>query len=373
MIGGLVLGIGARCAVSTLGHNFDTESYAIVAVAVEQVENVYAATPRYNYGPPWSYVVHRLAVWSWGFKRPFEAFKWMLTVLLTAVDIGIAAMLLQRAGPPACLMFFLNPVSIIITGYHRQFDNSALLLGMLCVSLLDRDARGRAWVGSSVLGLSLAVKHVLFALPFWLMPKERTWWERAVVLCLPIGLFCAGFVPYWAGGREGIVYNVLLYRSLANAPLWSVVLPSEVLGLISPTALFLLVLVVAGVLLRNRPRFELFLFYCLVLVIAAPAVSNQALAIVCAPIAVFPNAAFALFTVAATLFLLTDAHGLGLEGVKEALSGWDVGYGTQVLLLAGGFVWVLAGPRVRAYLGGRSRAHHQGPSAGVDPDDGSRS
>lgn len=171
----LVVGVAARCAVGTLGFNYDVISYRRVAKLVHDGQNIYATTSRYNYSPCWSYVVHRLAMSASSFPDPFTAFRWHLTLLLTGIDIGIAALLFERFGTRAASLFFLNPVVIFITGYHRQFDNVAILIGLLAVALAER---ARSSLGTSlaatVLGFSLAVKHVFFAFPLWLAVKQRT-------------------------------------------------------------------------------------------------------------------------------------------------------------------------------------------------------
>jgi hypothetical protein len=47
------LGFGLRIGLAHFGHNFDFDSFQIVAGLVQDHENVYASTTRYNYGPIW--------------------------------------------------------------------------------------------------------------------------------------------------------------------------------------------------------------------------------------------------------------------------------------------------------------------------------
>ena len=58
----LVAGTIARFWAGTLGHNFDFDSYRVVADLMAQGKNVYASTDRYNYGPVWFTVIHALDV-----------------------------------------------------------------------------------------------------------------------------------------------------------------------------------------------------------------------------------------------------------------------------------------------------------------------
>jgi len=44
---------------------------------------------------------------------------------LSLVDLGIFFVLWKKFGRPAAALFFLNPISVIITGYQSQFDNLA--------------------------------------------------------------------------------------------------------------------------------------------------------------------------------------------------------------------------------------------------------
>lgn len=344
LIATLVVGVVGRCLVSTLGHNYDTISYAIVATIVEEGGNVYRDTTRYNYAPPWSYVVHRLASWALLFRDRLAAFKWLLTILLTLVDIGIAALLLDRAGPTAAILFFLNPISIFTTGYHRQFDNIPLLIGFLAVGVLDRSTtRSRTWAGAAVTGASLMVKHVLFAFPLWLAVHERQWRDRLITLLLPPAMFLLSFAPFWPRGHQGIINNVFLYRGYANAPLWNALLPAAVLHVVKPMLLFLTALIVGAFATRRRTRFEALLIYTLLLVACSPAVANQALAIVCAAMAVFPNAIFGLYVALGTLHLLVHHEGLHLVAVKQVVPSWLVDYPALMVVLAAGTLWLLCG------------------------------
>lgn len=347
----LVVGVGARLAVATLGHNFDVLSWTLVARIVEDGGNVYAETSRYNYAPPWSFVVHQLAVWASAFPSSFVAFKWLLTIFLTLTDIALALLLLERVGKRAALLFFLNPISVIISGYHRQFDNIAVLLGLLAVAALDDpDRRARTWLGAGFLGVSLAVKHVLFAFPLWLAVREQRWRDRLIVLIVPVVLFVAGFIPYWKRGAAGIVANVLLYRVLDQGTLWRMLLPASILSAALSTVLFLAVLTGAAFALRRLDRQRAFFVYLVLLVACAPAISNQALAIVVPTTAVFPNPPFALFTAAATAHLITDPQGFDLVTLRRALPIRVFGHGAQALLLVIGLLWLLLGERPRGHL-----------------------
>src|SRR6185369_1491861 len=104
--------------------------------------------------------------------------------LLTLGDVAIWAVLRGRHGSRVAALFFLNPVSILITGLHGQFDNLAVLAALLAMLVMGEHEAGRTaaapgrgrWLcGLALIGLSLCVKHLLFVFPAWLALKEPTW------------------------------------------------------------------------------------------------------------------------------------------------------------------------------------------------------
>jgi len=181
----LFVGISARIAVASFGHNFDFKSYLNVINVIEKGRNVYATKVRYNYGPVWFNILFFLDSCTASFDNNQLAFAYAISLLLTLVDIGIFFVINKEIGFIPAVLFFLNPISIIITGFHRQFDNLAILIGMLAVLYLGDNmeisfSRKKVW-GLILLGFSLMTKHVLLAFPFWLAVKQRGWWQKLLV------------------------------------------------------------------------------------------------------------------------------------------------------------------------------------------------
>jgi hypothetical protein len=71
-----------------------------------------------------------------------------------------------------------------------------------------------------------------------------------------------------------------------------------------------LILSILGLLFRKINFFELGLLYTLVLVIFAPAIANQYLAIVIVVISAYPNIFFLLYNYLSSLLLMKDGAGL---------------------------------------------------------------
>src|SRR5205807_1603573 len=188
--------------------NFDYASFRIVADLVRHHRNVYSHTNRYNYGPIWFLLLHVFDVVAGTSRHADRLFRLEIASFLSLVDIGIWAFLRQRFGSLTAAIFLLNPISILITGYHGQFDNLAVLLALVGAATYARSESGvssRRVAGLFLIGLSLATKHVFVAYPLWLALKGRSWRERLLVIVLPFAVFLLAFVPYWPGGSHGII------------------------------------------------------------------------------------------------------------------------------------------------------------------------
>ena len=235
--------MAAKLALATCGHNYDIESYGIVAGIVGAGKNVYASTSRYNYAPLWACFLSGLKhISSWlPFAGP-EKFHLAIAGFLAITDIAIAALLLAAYSYGAGLFFLCSPVVILLTGFHSQFDNLALLFGLASWVLIRRGSAGRGGIAaaSALMGISLAIKHALFLFPLWILlwprPRGIRWRLRLIFAAVAYGLFAISFIP-WADdapARAGIVQNVFLYRSESHFSAMHMAVAGHVLGPASP-------------------------------------------------------------------------------------------------------------------------------------------
>jgi hypothetical protein len=340
----MAVGIVARFLLPVLGHNFDFESYRIVGDIVTRGGNVYAETTRYNYGPIWFLILGAARGLAALTSQPEAAFRFFVVAVLTAADAAIAFILRRQYGDRVALLFFLNPVSILITGYHSQFDNVAIAAGLAAMQLgarAEADGDRRRWLASlGLLGVALTIKHIFFLLPLWLAFRAKGWPARLTALTLPVAIFLASFLPFLTAS-DAIVQNVFLYRSFPNGLLFR-----EVADAIPPALLLILGLAIIGYLVRKRPLFESALLYLVALVVLSPAMANQYLAIPVAAVAAQMNPLHALYTLVASLVIVSNPDGLGL-GLVHQLLGPSVGnwlegrhgYDLPVVLLAFGTLW----------------------------------
>jgi hypothetical protein len=277
-------------------------------------------------------------------------FRYTIAGLLSLVDVGIFVILLRKIGRLAAYAFFLNPIAIIITGYHSQFDNLALLVGLLSVLLMGDDFEKplnvRKLIGLAVLGLSLATKHILFAFPLWLAVKQKGLLRKAAVVLVPTTVFVAGFVPYWFTGKEGILRNVFAYESMDFQVFYRLFVPRFFQGLASATVVWLFMLVFFAFVFRTRRALPSLLLYTCVLVVASPAMANQYLAIVVPFISSYANLFFVAYTIIGTWHLLIDGAGFNILSLESSTSIRWIHYSLLISLLWFGFIWLVWRQRI---------------------------
>jgi hypothetical protein len=331
----VIAGVAARLLVATCGHNYDMDSWQLVAGIADRGENVYAATERYNFAPGWFHILHGLNLLS---GRNPVVFRYVVAGFLSLADIGIFFFLWRRFGRLAGGWFLLNPISIIISGYQCNFDNVAIWLGLLAAGLMgddfDRRLDRRKLLGLTVLGLSLVVKHVFFAFPFWLAVKQKGLLQKLVVILVPVLIFAVSFVPYWHTGSEGIMQNVFRYRSFTNEFFYRLFLPQLVQFMFGGLAIWFFLLILFAFICRRKNTVEFLLFYTGVLVAGSPANINEYLAIPGAFVATHLNVFTILYTAVGTLHLLVDPNGFHWTALSRTIF-----IDLAVCLLCLGVVW----------------------------------
>ena len=277
--------------------NYDQISYSIVAEIVERGGNVYAETARYNYSPLWSFILVTLHQIPLPFHFSVRAF-------LTVVDVAIAFLLFRISERPAVAIVYLaNPVTILLTGMHGQFENLAMLPLLVAVYLIERKPRLSAiWL----LGvLSMLLKHITLFFVLFLFFKAAPTKRRAVLMMLAAGLvFLLSFLPYLPAGREGIIQNVFLYISrsspeygLASTPGWSAV---PFMALMAAFAL---------IASRRLAARDGLLFMALAYLTFAPGVSEQVF-ILPLTVSFAASMPYFLFTSAVAVFLTGSGNNL---------------------------------------------------------------
>ena len=313
----ILLGIFLRLILSTLKPNFDFESYCIVGKIVGNFGNVYAETSRYNYGPLF-FCIQGLSYWLANlFPNWISAFRIIIISILTCADLGITAFICKKFGRKKAIIFFLNPVSIIITGYHNQFDNIAVLFALLSIYFYneEKDFNKKDFLFVLFLSLSLITKHILFIFPFFiLIKKELPLKKRALYSFVPPLVFLFSFVPFAIQSKEalsGIINNVFLYKSFNNYPLLNFIEP--VSNFLSLDVFVIKMSLIVGLLIRKKNYDTQLFIYFIALVSLSSAIANQYLAIPLASLIILDKKWYKyVYIIPTTIYLLLEKDGLKL-------------------------------------------------------------
>lgn len=219
------------------------------------------------------------------------------------------------------MIFFLNPISIIITGYHNQFDNIAILFALLAMDFVDDESKTLTkhdYIAIALLSVSMLTKHICFVFLIWMFFRKYGVLKRVAYAGVPLGIFLLSFIPFTLGNRvafDGILHNVFLYRSYNNYPFFRVLF-----GIIPfPYQYFFVVytsiMIIIGWIYRNFEVEKSFLLYLIAMVAFSSAVANQYLIIPLVALVLYKNQFFFCFyeLLGFTYFLL-NANELHMAG-----------------------------------------------------------
>lgn len=188
---------------------WDVDSYRAVADAVANRRDAYDIAGRYPYLPLHMYV---FAVADWlASHTGFSFLFWVKTPAIVAdaaltLMVGYAARAMGRRNDAAALamVFALNPVSVLVTGYHGQFDATptALSLGAWTLLTFRRD-RWAMPLAAVLLGLGIADKTwpvLLAPILMWRMDTPNNRMLFGALTALPVLLLLAVYEILVPGG-----------------------------------------------------------------------------------------------------------------------------------------------------------------------------
>jgi len=318
-------GLFSRVLISQQGYNFDFESYRLVTDLFQNGEDFYI-TGRYNYAPVWIHILNFLDSLPDFNLDSFDPLRIKVVLLLSFVDLFIFFLLRREHSFLIATFFFLNPISIFITGFHNQFDNLAVLVGFIAILMYEKNNKNFGFfICCTLLGLSLCIKHVLFFIPIWLAFKERNFLKKVLIIFIPYMLFLTSFVFYIPEHFDSILKNVFQYSSFNNGPFWNIYVPYVVKFFIPIKILFIASLFLFGLFIKNRSLKDIFYFYLLAVVVFSSAASNQYFAIPLIAIVIFWNRFYAAYTLVCVLLFLIDESSLKI-GWLVNLFNWDFTY-----------------------------------------------
>lgn len=345
----VLLGVSIRLALPWVRHNFDVDSWNIVADLLREGKNVYAETWRHVYGPglfPICWFSKTVSLML-PFKHP-ESFHFIFVCFLILADLGIFFLLRKKVSSLAAILFFLSPISILITSVHSQIDNLAIFFGFGAWLLYETPNRNSKtlFFSAALLGLSLIIKHDFILLPLWLLfdPRWTNRKEKMIYLFMVYALFAGSFVPFCESpeSRHAIIKNVFQYSmGTGNALLTHLTQVLIPIGIIDKFALnskvvryiFIWLMLLFGRFVMKRDPQNAFYLYLVGIVLFSPQMADQYLAIPVLTCAVFSkNRWLIIYTAVSTFFILGSPFNLYLW---PALTGWTFLTSTY----GGGLFW----------------------------------
>jgi hypothetical protein len=209
-------------------HSVDADHWAQVFRLLEAGENPYAVMPYLNWPPVWPGVIYLIGSVAGGlglsFLRVLQVFLIMVESLVIVSVLALVWELTPGANARRVVLWgiALNPVAVLLTCQHGNFDVIVALWIVLFVRSLVRFHRSRhprAWLAAcAFLGLGIVTKTVPLVLTALLangwqsVPPRQRWLGGALVFA-PV-LLGVGFI--YALAPEAVAQHVLRYRSLGG-------------------------------------------------------------------------------------------------------------------------------------------------------------
>ncbi len=237
-------GLLLRVLMAALGHNFDLESYEIVADIVINGDSVYANTTRYNYGPIWAYILAFLKLIASIGSYNQKLFHELIVICLFIAEVVLyRGIYKQTKNNLLILLLLFNPISIVIIGHHSQFDILAICLAYYAYLNIKNKKYNTAIL---LLGISYSVKHIMVFFPLMLLfNQEISLKERVKLLTIPALIFALSFMPFY-NDFEAIKTNVLSYQFNNNQTFLKHLLDLAIPGFITKMGFFKLLPIFTG-------------------------------------------------------------------------------------------------------------------------------
>ncbi len=235
-----------------VGAGYDIESFRLVTDALLDGREVYTSVfGRHPYLPFQMYIMGVMAALAQAATLPYVVAIKLPALLADVALTGIIYRVIKRKANREqaiylALLYALNPVSLLVTAYHGQFEAITLLLAVLAWWAWDE---GRRWRSTVALGFAILNKTwPVILLPLFLI-RLRSWRARAVYVLISLGipaLFVAGYLLYFDADPLPMLRRALTHRGVAGY--WG---PGAVLSSLSQSLPELQIVVEVLFALRN--------------------------------------------------------------------------------------------------------------------------
>ena len=344
-----ILGFALRIVVSNYGYNHDFIMWQKNLELFKNGESFYAYG-KYNYSPLWVNLLFLVDSISLPFIDNQSIFRIKVVLLLSLIDFFIFFFICKNYSTKIGLLFFLNPISIFITGFHNQFDNIAILIAFIAILLYEKYKNNyQLLITLIIFGISICAKQIFFFFPIWLAIKEKKIFKKILILFIPYLIFFISFINYIPTDLVYILENVFQYKSYNNGPFWGMFAPKIIYLYVDKKFLFFILMLLFVFLFENKNLCDTFYFYIISVVIFSSAIVNQYLAIPLLTMAVYWNNKYLYYSIISTLLFFIDGDALNINFLREYFQ-WDlrstrIMYYPIILLLLLGFLETVFGKK----------------------------
>ena len=346
----VILGFALRIWVSQFGSNFDFAMWQFNLELFKEDKSIYEFG-NYSYGTPWIRTLYFLDSISFpslennSFVQniPGSFYRMKIVIFLSLIDFFIFSLLYRNYSLKVGLLYFLNPICIIITGHHNQFSNFAILFGFLSVLLYEKDKLDFKFIiPLIIMGISISIKHILIFFPLWWAFKEKNFLKKFLILLIPYSIFLFSFFPFLFNDFEHIVHKLGTFGMRFDGPFWGMFGPKIFHMYFDIQTLFSLILIGLGFLFIKRNLKESLYLYLMAVVVFSSMMYTQYLFIPLIALAVFWNWKYFFYTLLTFLVFLVDGDQLNIQFLREFLD-WDlratrISFYPIILILLIGFI-----------------------------------
>lgn len=330
----ITLGLSLRLLLATLPSlNFDMRMFtAYGEIFSEGKRNIYLYIYSYNYSPAVFLIAGILttiskASSSFSYPTLHRTFISLFDVLTLFTLLSISKKI-KISSTRTAVFFFLNPVSILLSGYHAHFDNVAiffLLLGSwyyFCSELPYKKIA--TWF---LLTIGFVIKHIIpfqVLLIYLYIYKNGNKLKGVLLFFLTVLVFLATFIPFYNTVDSRYVINeyVFKYEGLPTISGITLIInqlcPACEIGDTKYYTLYKYLFLISGILfsfflVRSKDIFRSLLISILFFIAFTSARSAQYLILPIAVGALFPSKWFLLYTGTVTLFLSVFQAEVGIS------------------------------------------------------------
>lgn len=352
----LLVGLLLRLFMAQWGFNFDFEMWKGNLLLFQNNKSIYEFG-NYTYAPLWINILNILNNFPYPSDASFisqiipgSSFRVKIIFFLSIIDFLIFLLIYRNYSLKIGLLFFFNPISIIISGHHNQFNNLPILLAFYAILLYEKHKYKKIILPLILLGFSICAKHILIFFPLWWAIKEKKLSNKIFILTIPYLIFFLSFYPYIFTEFNNVYEKLIHFGKRNDGPFWGMFGP-KILHMYGGNfySIFAILLIIIGFLFEKKSLKITFYLYLLAVVIFSPGMYTQYLVIAVLPITIFWNFKYFLFTFLTFLLFLVDSDQLNIKFISEFLN-WDlrstrIAFYPIILILLIGFLEVSFGKK----------------------------